>query len=253
MTEALTPRWQEADEAVESLVAELVAAAARTADRTSDRAARSARRRPGGRTRSKRLPGTRRLIADVVRAHRLAPGVRVDRNTVAALLIGHRDLVSNPVLVVAVAQACGIITGRKLTAKKAARLRAASVRVGKLIARAAEETRRVPAQRTGTASLAEDAPVVRTAPPAGGEPPAQPVPSVAMVTPVDGATPVAVPARAAGKRTGPDPATRRQRRERRRLRQRARRARRLRRLRWLAAVALLVVVALVAAGLLVAG
>jgi hypothetical protein len=137
----VSPRWQEADEAVESLVAVLVAEAAHTADR-------SARKRPGGRARVKRrAKGTRRHIAEVIRAHRLAPGLRVDRNMVAALFIGHRDLVTNPVLVVAVAQACGIITGRKLSAKKAARLRAASSRAGKLIARAEADTLRVPAPR----------------------------------------------------------------------------------------------------------
>jgi hypothetical protein len=138
----MTPRWHEADEAVESLVATLVAEAARTADR-------SVRKRPRGRTRSKRRPkSTLRHIAEVVRAHRLAPGLRVDRNMVAALFMGHRDLVTNPVLVVGVAQACGIIAGRKVTAKKVARLRAASNRVAKLIARAEADTRLVPAPRT---------------------------------------------------------------------------------------------------------
>ncbi len=139
MTEALTPRWQDADEAVASLVAALVAAAARTADH-------SGRKRPRGRER--RPKSTRRHIAEVIRAHKLAPGLRVDRNMVAALLIGHRNLVSNPVLVVAVAQACAIIAGRKLGAKKAAQLRAASRRVAKLIARAEADMDRMPSQRT---------------------------------------------------------------------------------------------------------
>src|SRR5262249_60983041 len=94
---------------------------------------RSARTPPRGRTRPK---STRRHIAEVIRAHRLAPGLRVDRNMIAALFFGHRDLVTNPVLVVAVAQACSIIAGRKLSAKKAARMRAASMRVANLIARA---------------------------------------------------------------------------------------------------------------------
>ncbi|GAB3824161.1 hypothetical protein [Dactylosporangium cerinum] len=147
LTEAMALRWQEADRAVESLVAALVAAAARTADH-------SGRSRPRGRARPERRPkSTRRHIAEVVRAHQLAPGLRVDRNMVAALLIGHRDLVSNPVLVVAVAQACSIIEGRKLSAKKAARMRAASLRVAKLIARAEAATPPVPAQRPDPAPL----------------------------------------------------------------------------------------------------
>jgi hypothetical protein len=132
---AVTPRWQAADEAVQSLVAALVAEAAQTANR-------SARKRPRGRAQPK---STRRHIAEVIRGHRLAPGLRVDRNMVAALFFGHRDLVSNPVLVVAVAQACGIIAGRKLSAKKAARFRAASVRVAELIAYAEADTPAVPA------------------------------------------------------------------------------------------------------------
>jgi hypothetical protein len=153
----MTPRWQEADEAVESLVATLVEAAARTVDR-------GFRKRPRGRSRSQRRPqSTRRRIAEVVRAHKLAPGVRVDRNVVAALLIGHRDLVSNPVLVVAVAQACGIIAGRKLSPKKAARMRAASLRVAKLIARAEADTLLLPKQRTA-APLAEPAPSAASVP-----------------------------------------------------------------------------------------
>jgi hypothetical protein len=137
VTETVSPRWQDADEAVQSLVA-CLAAAAQTTER-------SARKRPRGRSGSKRRPkSTRRHIAEVIRAHRLAPGLRVDRNMVAALFLGHRDLVTNPVLVVAVAQACSIIAGRKLSAKKAARMRAASLRIAELIARADADTQTEP-------------------------------------------------------------------------------------------------------------
>jgi hypothetical protein len=140
----VTPRWQDADEAVESLVATLTAAAAQTAQR-------SVRKRPRGRTHSKRRPkSTRRHIAKVIRGHRLAPGLRVDRNMIAALLIGHRDLVTNPVLVVAVAQACSIIAGQKLSAKEAARMRTASIRVAELIARAELDTSSEPPPRAAT-------------------------------------------------------------------------------------------------------
>jgi len=169
----MSPRWQDADEAVESLAATLVAAATRTAQRGVGKG-------PRGRTRSKRHPkNTRRHIAEVIRSHRLAPGLRVDRNMVAALLIGHRDLVTNPVLVVAVAQACDIIAGRKLSAKKAARMRAASVRVAELIARAEADTRPVPASRAENAP-----PAVSPSAPAPVEPvPVEPVPVDAV--PVD--------------------------------------------------------------------
>jgi hypothetical protein len=144
VTEVMTPRWQEADDAVRSLVATLTAEAARTADR-------GVGKRPRGRTRSKHRPkSTRHQIAEVVHDHGLAPGLRVDRNMVAALFLGHRDLVTNPVLVVAVARACGIIAGRKLSAKKAARIRAGSVHVAELIARAEAEPRRTLDGRAGT-------------------------------------------------------------------------------------------------------
>ncbi|WP_433089176.1 hypothetical protein ACQP1P_22655 [Dactylosporangium sp. CA-052675] len=107
---------------------------------------RSSRKRPRGRDLPKRRDkSARRYLAEVIRSHRLAPGLRVDRNMIAALFTGHRELVGNPVLVVAVAQACGIISGRKLTSKEAARLRAASERVARLIRRA-QEAGPVPAQ-----------------------------------------------------------------------------------------------------------
>lgn len=146
LTEALVDRWQEADAAVEALVAVLVAAATGTADRTVHKGheghkGHSGHSGPDDRARSKRRPkGTRGEIAEVIRSHRLAPGLTVDRNMIAALLIGHRDLVTNPVLVVAVAKACGIISGHKLSAKKADRMWAASVHVADLIAKAETPT-----------------------------------------------------------------------------------------------------------------
>ena len=219
----MTPRWQEADEAVESLVATLVAAAARTADR-------GGRKGPRGRARSERRPqSTRRHIADAVRAHKLAPGVRVDRNVIAALFIGHRDHVSNPVLVVAVAQACSILAGRKLSAKKAARMRAASQRVAELIALADADTLlAVPAPR---------APVEPTAPSAE--------PAAASVEPA--AAPPVEPAVVADRRRSH---ARRRHQARQRLQARRRRRRRAR-LWWCSAAAALVMV--VVAALLLSG
>jgi hypothetical protein len=130
VTETVTSRWQEADEAVKSLLATLAEEAARTADRDGGK-------HPRGRARSRRhRKSTRHQIAEVIRSHGLAPGLRVDRNMVAALFMGHRDLVSDPVLVVAVARACALIAGRKLSAKKAARMRRASIRAAELIASA---------------------------------------------------------------------------------------------------------------------
>lgn len=178
MTEAMSPRWQEADEAVQSLVDTLVAAAVRTADRSN-------RKRPHGRSTSKGRPkNARRQIAEVIRRQRLVPGLRVDRYVVGALLIGHRDLVTNPDLVVAVAQACSIIEGRKLSAKKATRMRAASLHVAELIARADADTPQLPAPRAETAPVAAPVQVdVLLRPPAEAAPtqhaPTQPTPVAA--------------------------------------------------------------------------
>lgn len=224
MTGAVAPRWQEADEAVQSLVDTLVAAATQTADH-------SGRKRPRGRARPERQPkGTRRHIAEVVRAHRLAPGLHVDRNTIAALLIGHRDLVTNPVLVVAVVQACGIITGRKLTAKKAARLHAASLHVAELIARAEADMSPVPSPRSAT------------------PPPPQPAPVEAALAPA-----VAEPsARLAAPDAASEPVPER-RRKRARKQDRVRRRRAHRRRRWLLASAALLVLLVVVVALLTLG
>ncbi|WP_327001696.1 hypothetical protein OHA72_42215 [Dactylosporangium sp. NBC_01737] len=226
----MTPRWQEADEAVESLVATLVAAAARTADH-------GGRKGPRGRARSERRPqSTRRHIADVVRAHKLAPGVRVDRNVIAALFIGHRDHVSNPVLVVAVAQACSILAGRKLSAKKAARMRAASQRVAELIALADADTLlAVPAPRSPVEPAA-----------ASVEPAASSVePAASSVEPA--ASPSVEPAVVADRRRS---RARRRHQARQRLQARRRRRRRAR-LWWCSAAAALVMV--VVAALLLSG
>jgi hypothetical protein len=152
----MSPRWQEADKAVESLVATLTAAAARTADPDVPR-------RPRGRSSSKRRPkNVRRHIADVIRSNRLAPSLDVDRNMVAALFFGHRDLVTNPELVVAVAQACSLIAGRKLSPRKAARIRAESVHVGELIARADADS--VPVDAAAPSSVPVSAAVASAAP-----------------------------------------------------------------------------------------
>ncbi|MET7425043.1 hypothetical protein [Dactylosporangium sp. NPDC005555] len=212
----MSPRWQEADAAVESLVGALLAEAARTAGRGT-------RVRPGGRK------STRHHIAEVIRAHELAPGLRVDRNMVAALFIGHRDLVSNPVLVVAVARACSLIAGRKLTAKKVARLRTASLRVAKLIARADADTYRVPAPRP--APLPEPLP----------EPLADPV--------LDEPVPVGPKRSAAPTRRDAARVADRQRRRRQRQQLRSRRRARRRAIK----VLLLIAVLLVVTGLLTLG
>ncbi|MGI5241900.1 hypothetical protein [Dactylosporangium sp. CA-139066] len=170
LTDVVTPWWQAVDESVEKLVAALTSAAARAARRAERR--RGRRRRTGPKGHSQ---GIRRQLADVVRARRLAPGEAVDHKTVSALFAGHRGLVTNPALVVAVARACAIIADRKLTAKEADRLRAASVHIARLIA-AAEEADRV-------AALPPPAPVPEPVPVAAPVLVPAPVPVPAPVSP----------------------------------------------------------------------
>ncbi|MEV8512183.1 hypothetical protein [Dactylosporangium sp. NPDC051484] len=173
MADAVTPWWQAVDEAVESLVAVLTAAAAR-----------AGRERPRGGPRTEgRAKSTRRQLAEVVRSHRLAPGVTADRTTIAALFAGHRGLVTDPVLVVAVAQACAIVAGRKLTARETARLRSASARIAKLIARAeAADRAAVPSVPAGLTAL-PSAPSAPSTPAAPAPPAASPRPTTAAPSP----------------------------------------------------------------------
>jgi hypothetical protein len=131
LADVVTPWWQAVDESVQTLVAALTSAAARAA-RRADRK-RGHRRRTGPKGHAQ---GIRRQLADVIRARRLAPGVAVDHKTVSALFTGHRGLVTDPALVVAVARACAVIAERKLTTKEADRLRTASLCIRRLIAEA---------------------------------------------------------------------------------------------------------------------
>jgi hypothetical protein len=168
-----TPWWQAVDASVQQLVAALTSAAARAARRADRR--RGGRRRTGPKGHAQ---GVRRQLADVIRARRLAPGVAVDHKTVSALFTGHRGLVTNPALVVAVARACAVIAERKLTTKEADRLRAASLRISRLIAEA-ENADRV---------AALPAPTIAPAPPPMPTPEPAPTPKPEPVR-----TPEAVP------------------------------------------------------------
>ncbi|MFI5908117.1 hypothetical protein [Dactylosporangium sp. NPDC051541] len=182
MTDAVTRRWQEADDAVESLIAALTAAVVRAEERS--------RKRPRGRRPKRQSKSTRRYLAEVIRSRRLAPGLTVDRNMIAALFTGHRELIGNPVLVAAVAEACGIIAGRKLSAKELERFRDASRRTARLIARAqaagpaAETPKPDPVPPPATV-------VARAAIPAPAPPPA----AEHIPAPVDMPAPVDTPTR----------------------------------------------------------
>ncbi|GAA4259315.1 hypothetical protein GCM10022255_083430 [Dactylosporangium darangshiense] len=189
----MTPWWQAVDEAVESLVAALTAAAARAARRSERRTGRK-RGRTGPKNRTQ---GIRRHLADVIRARRLAPGLAVDHKTVSALFAGHRGLVTDQALVVAVARACALVAGRKLTSKEADRLRTASARIAKLIARAEAADRAAappPAVAAPTPpAVAAPTPAVVPAPAPPAVPAPAPPPVILVPEPAPAPVPVVVP------------------------------------------------------------
>jgi hypothetical protein len=91
--------------------------------------------------RRRRRPASLRHIAEVIRTHRLAPGVAVDKDDVARVLAGDPRAVADPLLVVAVVRACHQISGHEFDLQDAARFAAAAARITALseAARAADE------------------------------------------------------------------------------------------------------------------
>lgn len=133
------PWWRDVDEAahlVSSLVGAAVGRAAREGAYAPPPGAPEPRRR--------RTPASLRHLAEVIRAHRLAPGVSVDKDMVAAVLTGDHRQVSDPATVVAVARAAHLIAGTRFDDDDARRLTVACERVADLVERAREADRRVP-------------------------------------------------------------------------------------------------------------
>ncbi|GGQ62535.1 hypothetical protein GCM10010166_35390 [Couchioplanes caeruleus subsp. azureus] len=105
--------------------------------------------------RRRRNPASLRHIAEVIRTHRLAPGVTVDKDAVAQVLAGDHRIVVDPIPVVAVVHACRRIARRPFEVSDAAQIAAASARISALIevAKAADvrAPRLLPARRPPSA------------------------------------------------------------------------------------------------------
>ncbi|MFI1990573.1 hypothetical protein [Actinoplanes sp. NPDC020271] len=136
MQETLTPWWTEVQDAAQLLASQLnavVAHAAQVGTYTPPPGSPPPRRR--------RQPASLRHLAEVIRTHRLAPGLSVDKDDIAAVLSGDPRRITEPVLVVAVARAAHLIAGAPFDQLDADRLVVAGTHVAALVdaARKADE------------------------------------------------------------------------------------------------------------------
>jgi hypothetical protein len=137
--EPLSPWWKEVHEAAQLLASRLnasVARAARDGVYITPPGAPAPRRR--------RQPASLRHLAEVIRTSRLAPGMSVDKDDVAAVLAGDTRSITNAVLVLAVARAAHLIAGVPLDDAEADRLTVAAARVAALIDAAGQADDRAP-------------------------------------------------------------------------------------------------------------
>lgn len=135
-TEPLPPWWKQVHDAAQLLASQLnvaVGQAARDGVYTPPPGSLPPKRR--------RQAASLRHLAEVIRTHRLAPGVSVDKDDVAAVLAGEPRRITDPILVVAVARAAHQIAGAPFTDADADRLTVASAHVAALTdaARQADE------------------------------------------------------------------------------------------------------------------
>ncbi|MFG1608037.1 hypothetical protein [Actinoplanes sp. NPDC049265] len=136
MREPLSPWWTEVRGAAQLLASQLnayVTHAAQVGVYTAPPGSPPPRRR--------RQPASLRHLAEVIRTHRLAPGLSVDKDDVAAVLAGDPQHITDPVLVVAVARASHLIAGEPFDDADVARVKVASAHVSSLVdaARQADE------------------------------------------------------------------------------------------------------------------
>ncbi|AEV85002.1 hypothetical protein ACWT_3978 [Actinoplanes sp. SE50] len=144
-TEPLPPWWKKVHDTAQLLASQLNAAvgqASRDGVYTPPPGSPPPRRR--------RQAASLRHLAEVIRTHRLAPGMSVDKDDIAAVLAGDPRRITDPVLVIAVARAAHQIADLPFTDDDADRLRVASAHVAALtdVARQADEKapRTVPAR-----------------------------------------------------------------------------------------------------------
>ncbi|MEV6345645.1 hypothetical protein [Actinoplanes sp. NPDC051851] len=137
--EPLSPWWREVGAATELL--------ASTLNEAVFRAARNGSYAPPAGTpepRRRRKAASLRHLAEVIRAHRLAPGISVDKDAVGAVLAGRLPQIADRRLVVAVARAAHLISGTPFGEADARRLAVACARVTAAVAAAREADRRAP-------------------------------------------------------------------------------------------------------------
>ncbi|GIE29431.1 hypothetical protein Ait01nite_024760 [Actinoplanes italicus] len=140
MPEPLAPWWRDAHDAAQLLASRLDAAAGqagRDGVYTPPPGSPPPRRR--------RQPGSLRHLAEVIRTHRLTPGVSVDKDIVAKVLAGELRYITDPVLVVGVAKAAHLIAETPFDDDDAQRLSVASTRVAALVEAAEQADRDAPA------------------------------------------------------------------------------------------------------------
>ncbi|WP_433788630.1 hypothetical protein [Actinoplanes sp. CA-252034] len=134
------PWWQRVDEAAQLLVSTVNAAAAKAG---KDGVYTPPPGRPDPRRR--RRPASLRHLAEVIRTHRMAPSLAVDKDIVGGVLAGELRYLTDPVAVVAVARAAHHITGSTFGDEDARRLTVAVEHLNILIAQAREADVRAPA------------------------------------------------------------------------------------------------------------
>ncbi|MDR7327246.1 MULTISPECIES: hypothetical protein [Catenuloplanes] len=156
MTAQAAPWWKQVDDAAQLITSAVNAAAARAG---RDGTYSPPRGSPPPRRR--RRAASLRHLAEVIRAHRLAPGRAVDKDGVAGVLAGDLRYLTDPVTVVAVAKASHLIAAVPFGADDAQRLTVAVDYLNALLAAAHEADRRapdrLPVPRPAAALVARDA------------------------------------------------------------------------------------------------
>ncbi|MEU4623642.1 hypothetical protein AB0G04_27195 [Actinoplanes sp. NPDC023801] len=140
MPEPLAPWWRDAHDAAQLLASSLDAAAGQAGREgvyTPPPGSAPPRRR--------RRPGSLRHLAEVIRTHRLTPGISVDKDIVAKVLAGDLRHITDPVLVVGVARAAHLIAEAPFDDADAQRLAVASARIAALVEAAEQADRDAPA------------------------------------------------------------------------------------------------------------
>jgi hypothetical protein len=133
------PWWKRVDDAAQLITSTVNAAASR-----AGRDGVYAPPRGAPPPRRKRRAASLRHLAEVIRTHRMAPGVAVDKDVVARVLAGDPRYLSDPVAVVAVARASHHIAGQPFGEDEVQRLTVAVDHLNALLEAAREADRRAP-------------------------------------------------------------------------------------------------------------